>query len=51
MCLGNILKHFAIVNITKTRLKEYLHFFVVVDYDIINTNDILDIQKNLMKIT
>ena len=24
MCLGNILKHFAIVNMTKTRLKEHV---------------------------
>ena len=50
MCLGNISKDFTINNMKETGLKGYVHAFSV-DYDIINTNDILDIQKYLMKIT
>ena len=49
-CLGNISKDFTINNMKKTGLKGYVHAFSV-DYNIINTNGILDIHKYLMKLT
>ena len=49
-CLGNILKHFTIDNMRKTGLRGYVHAFSV-DYNIFHINNILDIHKNLMKIT
>ena len=46
--LGNIWKDFTIDNMRKTRLKESVNFFSV-DYRSINTDEILDIYRNLMK--
>ena len=48
LCLGNIWKDFTIDNIKKTGLKRVVNFFSV-DFDSIETNDILDIHKYLMK--
>ena len=50
LCLGNISKDFTINNMTKTGLKGVVKFFSV-DFNPIDTNDILDIHKNLMKRT
>ena len=50
LCLGNISKDFTINNLKKTGLKGYVHFFSV-GYNIIDTNDIFDIHKYLMKET
>ena len=52
LCLGNI-KDFTINNMTKkkkkkNRIKGTVKFFSV-DYNHIDTNDILDIHKHLMK--
>ena len=51
LCLGNI-KDFTINNVTKkkkkNRIKGIVKFFSV-DYNPIDTNDILDIHKHLMK--
>ena len=48
LCLGNISKDFTMNNnMKKTGLKEYVHAFSV-NYNIINTNDILDIHKYLI---
>ena len=49
-CIGNILKDFTIDGIKRAGLKEYVHAFSV-GYNIIDTNNILDIHKYLMKIT
>ena len=46
--LCNISKDFTINNMKKTGLKGIVIFFSV-DFDPIDTNDILDIQKYLMK--
>ena len=54
LCLGNISKNFTINNIKKTGLKGVVFFFVVVvvvDFNPIDTNDIVDIHKYLMKRT
>ena len=48
MCLGNILKDFTINSIEKTGLKGSVLFFSV-DFNPIDTNDILDILRYLMK--
>ena len=48
--IGNILKDFTMDNLEKTELKEYVYAFSV-DYNIVNTNNILDFHKYLMKIT
>ena len=50
MCLGNISKDFTIDNSKKkkTGLKEKVNFFPA-DYRSLNTNEILDIYKHLMK--
>ena len=50
MCLGNISKDFTIDNSKKkkTGLKERVNFFPA-DYRSLNTNEILDIYKHLMK--
>ena len=48
--LGNISKDSTINNLTKTGLKEVVTFFTV-DVNPIDTNDILDIHKYLMKRT
>ena len=50
LCLGNTLKDFTINNIKKTGLNGYAYVFST-DYNIIDTNNILDIDKHLMKIT
>ena len=50
LCLGNVLKDFTINNMKTSRLKGDINFFSV-DFNPIDTNDILDIHKYLMKIT
>ena len=50
LCLGNILKNFTIGNVKKTGLNGYVLIFSV-GYNIIDTNDILDICKYLIKTT
>ena len=50
LCLGNTSKDFTINNMKKTGLKGVVKFFSV-DYNPIDTNDILDIHKYLMKKT
>ena len=47
---GNISKDFTINNMKETGLKEFLKVFSV-DFNSINTNDLLDIHKYLMKRT
>ena len=46
--LGNILRDFTINNMRKTGLKGILNFFSV-GFNPIDTNDILDTHKYLMK--
>ena len=48
LLLGNISKDFTINNMRKRRLKGIVNFFPV-DFNSIDTNDILDIRKYLMK--
>ena len=48
LCLGNISKDWSANNMNDTGLKWYVYDFSV-DYDIIAVDDILDIQKSLMK--
>ena len=48
--LGNISKDFTVNNLKKRRSKGHVHVFSV-GYNVINTNNILDIHKYLMKIT
>ena len=48
LCLGNISKDFTINNMAKTRVKGVVTFFSV-DFNAIDTIDILDIHKYLMK--
>ena len=48
LCLGNISKDFAIINMKQTGLKGIVNFFSV-DFNPIDTNNILDIDKYLMK--
>ena len=48
LCLDNILKDFTIDNMKKAGLKGIVNFFSV-DSNPIDTNDILDIHKYLMK--
>ena len=48
LCLGNTSKDFTINNMKKTRLKGVIKFFSVA-FNPIDTNDILDIHKYLMK--
>ena len=48
LCLGNIPKEFTIDNMKKTGLKGVVKLFSV-DFNLIDTNDILDIHKYLMK--
>ena len=50
LCVGNISKHFIVNNIKKTELKGSVTVFSV-DYNTINTSDILDIHKYAMKET
>ena len=48
LCLGNISKDFTVNNIKKTGLNGYVYEFSV-DYNIIDTSNIIDIYKYLMK--
>ena len=48
MSLGNISKKFTINNITKTRIKRHCKFFSV-DFNRVDTNNILDIHRALVK--
>ena len=48
LCFGNISKDFTINNIKKQGLKESVKFFSV-DFHPIDTDDILDIHRYLMK--
>ena len=48
LCLGNISKDFIINNMKKTRLKGRAIFFSV-DLNSIDTNDILNIPRYLMR--
>ena len=50
MCLGNVSKNFTINTMKKARLKEVVKFFAV-DFNPIDTKDILDVHKYLMKRT
>ena len=50
LCLGNISKHFTINNMKNTDLKGTVKVFSV-DYNAIDTNDILDMHRYLMKRT
>ena len=50
MCLGNISKYFTIDNMKKIGLKGVVKLFSV-DFNPIDTNDILDTCKYLMKVT
>ena len=50
LCLGNISKDFAINNMKKKGLGGVVKFFSV-DFNPIDTNDVLDIHKYLMKKT
>ena len=47
LCLGNISKDFTIDNIKKTDQEEF--FFFLVDFNSIDTKNVLDIHKYLMK--
>ena len=48
MCLGNVSKDFTIDNMKKTGLKGRVKFCSI-DYRSINTNEVLDTHKYLMK--
>ena len=50
LCLGNISKHFTIDDIKKTGLKGCVKVFSV-DYNAIDTSNILDIHRYLTKET
>ena len=50
LCLGNISKDFTINNMKKTGLKGVVKLFSL-DFNPVDTNDILDIHKYLMKRT
>ena len=50
LCLGNISKDFTVNSMKKTRLGEVVKLFSI-DFNPIDTNDILDIHKYLMKKT
>ena len=50
LCLGNISKDFTIHIMKKNRIKGVLNFFSI-DFNPIDTNDILDIHKYLAKRT
>ena len=49
LCLGDVSIDFSIDNMKKTGLSGYVYDFSV-DYDAIAADEILDIQKYLMKI-
>ena len=48
LCLGNISKDFTINSMKKNRIKKNVKYFSV-DFNPIDTNDILDIHRYLMK--
>ena len=48
LCLGNISKDFSVDNMKQTELNRYVYDFNV-DYNIIDTSNIIDIHKYLMK--
>ena len=48
LCLGNISKDFSVDNMKKTGLNGYVYDFSV-DYNNIDTSNIIDIHKYLMK--
>ena len=48
LCLGNISKDWSVDNMKKTGFNSYVYDFSV-DYDAIAVDDVLDIQKYLMK--
>ena len=48
LCLGNISKDFTINNMKKSKIKRKCEIFLV-DFNSIDTYDIFDIQKYLMK--
>ena len=48
LCLGNISKDFTVNNMKKTELKGVVKIFSV-DFNPIDTNNILDIHKYLLK--
>ena len=50
LCLANISKYFTINDMKKTELKGIVKMFSV-DFNPIDTNDILDIRKHLIKRT
>ena len=50
LCLSNVSKYFIINNMNKSGWKGVINFFSV-DFNPIDTNDILDIHKYLMKRT
>ena len=47
-CLGNISKYFSVDNMKNTGLNGYVYDFSV-DYNITDTNNIINIHKYLMK--
>ena len=47
-CLGNISKDLSVDNMNKTGFNGYVYDFSV-DYDAIDVNDIVDIDKYLMR--
>ena len=49
ICLGNIWRYFTKPNMKKRRSKKYVHTFSV-DYNIIDTSDILDIHQKIYQI-
>ena len=48
MCLGNVSKDFTAINMEKTGLNGYVYEFSV-DYNIIDSTNIIDIRKYLME--
>ena len=48
MCLGNTLKDCSVNNMIKTGLNGYVYIFSV-DYGTIDTSNIIDIHKYLIK--
>ena len=48
LCLGNISKDWSLNNMKKTGFNEYVYDFSV-DYDATVVDDIIDIEKCLMK--
>ena len=48
LCLGNILKYFTAINMKKRGLSGYVSKFSV-DFNIIDTNNIINIHKYLIK--